>query len=185
MDMEQQERLAQLRNRKSAHPAFAGRIVAAGLSTSAFLLGIASLAASAKVVTSTHVESPTVIDVLAEPVAVEATDPPPTDVATIVPTTAASTTTAAPTTTPPTSPAPATAPATEAVLVEQAAPVEAPPDTEAPPETEAPVVQQTQAPRPKATNPPAPAPTPAPAAQPVPKPAPAPAPKPVCTGSKC
>lgn len=179
MDMEQQERLAQLRNRKSAHPAFAGRIVAAGLSTSAFLLGIASLAASAKVVTSTQVESPTVIDVVAEPVAVEATDPPLTDVATIVPTTAASTTTPAPTTTPPTTPAPATVPTTEAVLIELEAPVEAPPDTEAPPETKAPVVQQTQTPRPKATNPPAPAPKP----QPAPKPAPAP--KPVCTGSKC
>lgn len=173
MDMEQQERLAQLRNRKSAHPAFAGRIVAAGLSTSAFFLGIASLAASAKVVSSTQVETSAVIADVAEPVAVEATDPPATDASTIAPTTTASTTTVASTTTPAPAPEPVTVPSTKAVLVEQEAPVEAPPDTEAPPETEAPVVQQTQAPRPKATNPPASAPKPAPA------------PKPACTGSKC
>jgi hypothetical protein len=167
MDMEQQERLAQLRNRKSAHPAVAGRIVAAGLSSTAFLLGIASLAASAKVAPP-QVESPAVIAEVPEPVAVEATDPPATDASPIAPTSAAPATTAAPTTMPAPAPEPVTVPSTEAVLVEQEAPVDAPPDTEAPPETEAPVVQQTQAPRPKATNP-----------------APAPAPKPVCSGSKC
>ena len=91
MDMEQQERLAQLRNRKSAHPAYAGRIVAAGLSTSAFLLGIASLAASAKVVAT---PIPAVVADVPDPVAVESTDPPSTEVAVVAPTTAASTTTA-------------------------------------------------------------------------------------------
>jgi hypothetical protein len=98
--MEQQERLAQLRNRKSAQPAYAGRIVAAGLSTSAFLLGIASLAASAKVA-STQVESPAVLADVSEPMAVLASDPPATGAPTIAPTTANSTTTAAPATAPP------------------------------------------------------------------------------------
>jgi hypothetical protein len=183
MDLEQQDRLAQLRNRKPAHPAYGGRIVAAGVSTTAFLLGMASLAASAKPATA-PTESATVIVEMAEPELTAATEHSGAEVSSTAPLATSVTTTPAPATTPIATAAPATtlapvaAPPTDVPLIQEQAPVEAPaePEPEVPVDTEAPVVEATQA-RPRATNPPAPAPKP--------RPKPAPAPKPPCTGSKC
>jgi hypothetical protein len=185
MDLEQQDRLAQLRNRKPAHPAYGGRIVAAGVSTTAFLLGMASLAASAKPATA-PTESATVIVEMAEPELTAATESSVPEVSSTAPLATSVTTTPAPATTtiataaPATTLAPVAAPPTEVPVVQEQAPVEAPAEPEVPVDTEPPVVEVTQA-RPRATNPPAPAPKP----RPKPAPAPAPAPKPACTGSQC